>query len=227
MLSNQWNDSKLHNYIRLQGEWTAHKTRLQGKGPHWLGKGRMRMYSSRLVGVIVMTSSTFWPLVTEVLTHKWAFNPVRVQLSYTQIDMNLPVSFSPSSFLIPRPPRLVAQLHPSASCHSRQLHTLDCLWSEWDRGRSSWLVAFSSLQGLCLKWASTVMTHTHKKVKWYRTRENCVGQSVWFDFKYVSHLIHADPGNKVRGTLWTFLREQISINNRRFSPQHIMCTLIA
>lgn len=33
-------------------------------------------------------------------------------------------------------------------------------------------------------------THT-KKVKWYRTRENCVGQSVWFDFKYVSHLIHA------------------------------------
>lgn len=55
--------------------------------------------------VIVMTSSTFWPLVTEVWTHKWAFHPVRVQLSYTQIDMNLPVSFSPSSFLIPAHPK--------------------------------------------------------------------------------------------------------------------------
>lgn len=25
--NNQWNNSKLHNYIRLQGEWTDHKTK--------------------------------------------------------------------------------------------------------------------------------------------------------------------------------------------------------
>lgn len=139
-----------------------------GKGsPHWLGKGRMRMYSSRLVGVIVMTSSTFWPLVTEVLTHKWAFNPVRVQLSYTQIDMNLPVSFSPSSFLSPAHPKTPASCCPTPpigiSPQSAASHAgLSLIWMR--PGPVQLTCGLQQSSGLVFKMGLHCKdTHTHKK----------------------------------------------------------------
>lgn len=140
MLSNQWNDSRLHNYIRLQVEWTIHKTKFEregvgggvaGKGSTWLRKGRMIMYSTRLVGALVMTSSTIFGLWSPTFqTHDGPFSPMRVQVFYTDrlesvhLSLFLHHLFSsrpfpqPITLLSPRPP----QPQPTTSRHGLWSH---------------------------------------------------------------------------------------------------------
>lgn len=133
---------------------------LQGEGRE--GNGRVIMYSTGLVGALVMTSSTLWPLITNVSTHDGPRVPLEFKFSTHRQTWVKLSRFSPTFFFwfrpIPRPPFLSPNPTPpppTMVCG----HTLG-LSLIWLRlGRSSWAVASGGLQGLCLKWASTARTH--------------------------------------------------------------------
>ena len=137
MLSNQWNDSRLHNYIRLQVEWTIHKTKSGGCCRERVGgNGRVIMYSTGLVGALVMTSSTLWPLITNVSTHDGPWVPLEFKLStHRQTWVKLSLLLVQHFFSDSGPSQDPPFCPPTPAHHLPPWSAVtrwDCLWSDWD-----------------------------------------------------------------------------------------------
>lgn len=100
---------------------------LQGEGSTWLRRGEERvsdviMYNTRLVGAIVMTSSTLWPWITP-----WgASSPVRVlgflhETDWSPAGVSFP--FFVFSHLGPSlKPLVTHKTHPASSSHGQWSH---------------------------------------------------------------------------------------------------------